>query len=134
VIEDACQLAWSRLLRTPEVQPVGALSWLVTTAVREAIRASRREELELSLDEEAPESGEPAGWGLVDALDVHEVAARREVIRSIGDLPERQRRMLWLQAAGFTHSEISREVGCTRRTVVRQLARAKQRLRAEAAA
>ena len=39
VIEDACQVAWSRLIRYQgSVQRDRALGWLATTASREAIR------------------------------------------------------------------------------------------------
>ena len=51
VIEDACQFAWIRLLNHCErVRREAALSWLATTAVREAVRAVRRDGRALSLE------------------------------------------------------------------------------------
>src|ERR1700758_1114675 len=52
VIEDACQIAWSRLLgRRPALRREAVFAWLVTTANREAMRAARRSRRELPLDE-----------------------------------------------------------------------------------
>ena len=51
VVEDACQFAWSRLVdHCDRVRRETALSWLATTAVREAVRLIRRQARELSLD------------------------------------------------------------------------------------
>ena len=59
VIEDACQIAWSRLIRHSEqVRREAALSWLATTAVREAVKLARRDRRELSLDAELERTGE----------------------------------------------------------------------------
>jgi RNA polymerase sigma factor (sigma-70 family) len=131
--EDACQVAWSRLLGQRHLAPERTLAWLATTAVREALRTRRREALQDSLD--APSAdGDPIGWALPQpGPKIHDVVEHRDLLRSIGTLPHRQRRMLWLQAAGFTYEEISGEVGCTPRTVERQLGRARQRLRGRAA-
>ena len=52
VIDDACQIAWSRLLRRWEsVRDEAALPWLVRTASRAALRSLQRSARELSLDE-----------------------------------------------------------------------------------
>ena len=43
VVEDACQFAWSRLIdHASRIRSERALSWLATTAVREARRLNRR--------------------------------------------------------------------------------------------
>jgi DNA-directed RNA polymerase specialized sigma24 family protein len=47
-------------------------------------------------------------------------------------LPIRQQRLLWLHALGLTYTEMAAHEGCTRRTVERQLLRAKRGVRARA--
>jgi DNA-directed RNA polymerase specialized sigma24 family protein len=51
VIEDACQFAWSRLVcHAHRVEHGTALTWLARTAVHEALKLTRREQRELSLE------------------------------------------------------------------------------------
>src|SRR5690348_14955444 len=57
VIEDACQFAWSRLLHHHDrVHRETVMSWLVRTAVHEALKLLRRGRRELSLESESEES------------------------------------------------------------------------------
>jgi RNA polymerase sigma factor (sigma-70 family) len=129
VIEDACQIAWSRLIRhADEVRREAALSWLATTAVREAYKLARRDRRELSLDAELERSGELSFPSRM--AGPAEVVALRDRLGSLRDLPERQQRLLWMHAAGFTYVEMADRTGDTRRTVERQLLRAKGRLAA----
>lgn len=128
VIEDACQFAWSRLLRRSDLaEPESAAGWLVTTAMHEALRSVRRASLEASLDTlvehgvefvspRCDRSPEPA-------------AERRERLRTLAALSERQQRLLWLYGLGLTYEEIARRQGCTSRTVERQIHRARTTLR-----
>jgi RNA polymerase sigma factor (sigma-70 family) len=123
VLEDACQIAWSRLIdRAGTVRRDGALSWLATTAVHEARRLQRRGWAEESAGEEAdPEVADTSPGP-------HDVIESRERIANVAHLPARQREALWLHAAGYTYAEISARTGDTRRTVERHLTRARQRL------
>ena len=51
VIEDACQVAWCRLLdHSHRVHRETAMAWLARTAVHEAFKLLRRDRRELSLD------------------------------------------------------------------------------------
>ncbi len=126
VVEDACQFAWTRLLHHADrVHRDAVLSWLATTAVREAYKLIGRREREVSLDDVS----DAAVAVIAPAPD--EVIERRERLASIGTLSERQQRLLWLHALGLTYAEISRYTGFTPRTVERQLLRAKRRLREE---
>jgi len=128
VIEDACQIAWIQFVHhSGQVRRDAVLSWLATTAVREAYRLTRRESRELSLDAalehadglpSAPRSPGP-----------HEVLEQRERLAAIRALPERQQRLLWLHAFGYSYTEMAAHDGITRRTVERQLLRAKGRVR-----
>ena len=124
VIEDACQVAWFRLLRhSHRVHRETVLAWLATTAAREALRLLRRDCRELSLDAELEHDGRQG--------TPHELVERRERLREVERLPERQQRVVWLHAIGLSYAEIALTEGCTRRTVDRQLLRARQVLSAE---
>jgi RNA polymerase sigma factor (sigma-70 family) len=128
VIEDACQCAWARLvIHADRVGSDRVLSWLARTAVREAFRLSDRHRHELSL-EAAIEGGEEQFASPAQGPDL--LFEHRERLASLSALPARQRRLAWMHAAGYTYDEISAGTGYTRRTVERQLLRAKQRLRA----
>ena len=131
VIEDACQFAWTCLINHAGcVKRDAALSWLATTAVREAVRMARRERRELSLDA-AGEVGIPCVTRAPGPDELAECGARLDLIRW---LPERQQRILWLHALGFSYREIAHHTDCTTRTVERQLLRAKRTVRTLAAA
>ncbi|HEY1516127.1 MAG TPA: RNA polymerase sigma factor [Solirubrobacteraceae bacterium] len=124
VIEDACQVAWFRLLRhSHRVHRETVLAWLATTAAREAFRLLRRDCRELSLDPELEHDGRQG--------TPHELVERWERLREVERLPERQQRVVWLHAIGLSYAEIAVTEGCTRRTVDRQLLRARHALRAE---
>jgi RNA polymerase sigma factor (sigma-70 family) len=128
VIEDACHHAWTQLINHGDaVNRDTAFSWLATTAVRHAWKLERRERRELSLEATADESGElpilsPAP-GPPERLEFH------ERLSHVAELPERQRRFIWLQAAGLTYVELAAYTGDTVRTVDRQIARATERIR-----
>jgi RNA polymerase sigma factor (sigma-70 family) len=132
VIEDACQIAWSRLVRHADhVHRDAALSWLVTTAEREAFKLTRRDRREVSLDAELERTGElpfPSR-----APEPAEIVEFRDRLGELRRLPERQQRLLWMHAAGLTYVEMADRTGDSRRTVERQLLRAKGRLEREAA-
>jgi RNA polymerase sigma factor (sigma-70 family) len=132
VIEDACQFAWYRLVcHAHRVEQDTALAWLATTAVHEALKLTRRDQRELSLDERVDRHGElnvPA-----DAPGPHERAEWREQLELLRRLPTRQQRFLWLKAVGFSYDEIAAsQRGLTTRTVERQLERGRSKLRAAA--
>jgi RNA polymerase sigma factor (sigma-70 family) len=128
VVEDACQFAWSRLAdHAGRVRRECALSWLATTATREARKLVRRDCRELSLDaDQCP----PAP---IVTAGPHEQLEARERLRYIALLPERQQRLLWLHALGLSYAEMALHTGYTLRTVERQLLRAKRSIRELAA-
>ncbi len=132
VIEDACHFAWSRLIHhCDRVRRETALPWLVKTAVHEAFKLIRRDGRELSLEAALEQAGGSALC--VPAPGPDELLELRERLAELRDLPERQQRLLWLHASGLSYAEIAVHEGCTRRTVERQLLRAKQRIRRGAA-
>ena len=131
VVEEACQFAWGRLMdHRHRVRRESALSWLARTAVREALKLRRREgrcvSLEVALDGEQV-SDVPTVAG------PDELFERRERLRSIRRLPQRQQHVLWLHALGLSYNEIARHTGYTTRTVERQLLRARRAARRAAA-
>jgi RNA polymerase sigma factor (sigma-70 family) len=129
VIEDACQTAWSRLLRHRDrVQRESVMSWLLRTAVREAFKLSRRDRRELPLEAMTEET-----IPRTQASPAHLIECR-ERLAELGRLPERQQRAVWLHAFGLNYDEIAIYEGCTVRTVERQLLRARQAIRPPEAA
>jgi RNA polymerase sigma factor (sigma-70 family) len=132
VIEDACQVAWMRLVdHRARIHRETATRWLVRVAVHEALKLLDRGARDVSLDELADESGESP---LRSPDLIEELADRRSRLAAIGDLPTRQQRLVWLQICGFSYAEMVGETGDTYRTVERQLLRAKRSLSAERAA
>ena len=102
-------------------------SWLATTAVRHAWKLNRREQRDLSLEATAGDVGElplpNPSLGPPERLEL------REQLAQLSDLPERQRRFIWLRAVGLTYVEMAAYTGDTVRTVDRQIARATERIR-----
>jgi RNA polymerase sigma factor (sigma-70 family) len=132
VIEDACQFAWYRLvLHAHRVEQDTALAWLATTAVHQAVKLTRRDQRELSLDEQVDRHGELNV--AAHAPGPHERAELRERLELLRHLPARQQRFLWLKTIGLSYDEIAAsQRGLTRRTVERQIYRGRRRLRAQA--
>jgi RNA polymerase sigma factor (sigma-70 family) len=129
LIEDACQFAWARLVHLQaRVSRESALTWLVTTAVNEALKLIRRRRREQSLDAELEDCGE------IPAPDLRpgppDVCEQRERLSALASLSPRQQRLLWLYGLGLKYEEIAIYDGCTSRTVERQLQRARASLRA----
>jgi RNA polymerase sigma factor (sigma-70 family) len=129
VIEDACQFAWFTLVsHRDRVRPATTLPWLVKTAQHEAFKLVRRDRRDHSLDA-ALETGGEATLRLT-APDLEELAVEHDRLGQLERLPTRQQRLLWLQGFGLSYTEMARHTGYTRRTVERQLLRAKQAVRA----
>ena len=125
VIEDACQIAWTRLVdHGDRVQRETALGWLTKTACHEALRLTRRRARELPLSEHAEgATAERRATGPAELVE------QRQVLKAIESLPSRQQRILWLRGLGLSYGEMAAHEACTRRTVERQLAHARRSLR-----
>lgn len=128
VIEDACHHAWTQLINQGDhVNRDALFSWLATTAVRHAWKLNRREQRDLSLEAASGDVGElPLPNPSPGPPERFEL---REQLAQLADLPERQRRFIWLRAAGLTYVEMAAYTGDTVRTVDRQIARATERIR-----
>jgi RNA polymerase sigma factor (sigma-70 family) len=136
VIEDACQVAWSRLLiHRARLRRESARAWLVRVAIREAVKSIQRERRERSLEalleqgggSAAGDSADP-GMTLPTPALIEDLVEQKTRLESIRALPERQRRLVWLQGLGLSYREMAGETGMTRRTVERQLMRARSSL------
>jgi RNA polymerase sigma factor (sigma-70 family) len=128
VIEEACQFAWSRWLdHRREIVPAATLGWLATTATRETLRLLRAQAHEISLDALGEQDRVLALPERTPSPD--QIVTFREQLAEIHQLPIRQQRMVWLHGLGFDYGEIAERTGDSRRTVERQLLRAKRTLR-----
>ena len=130
LIEDACQVAWFRLLHhCQRVHRETVMAWLARTAVHEALRSLRRDRREMPLDawlEDGEEFVHP-----VAPMTAEERFDLEERLEGVHRLPERQQRLVWLHAFGLSYAEMAAHEGCTPRTVDRQLLRARAALRDE---
>jgi RNA polymerase sigma factor (sigma-70 family) len=128
VIEDACHHAWTKLINHSEcVERDKALTWLARTAIRQAWKLSRREQRELSL--EAAADGEMELPIVSPRPGPLEHLETRERLATLDELPERQRRLIWLRVAGLSYVEMAAFTGDSLRTVERQMLRATSRVR-----
>ena len=128
VVEDACQVAWSRLVaHRDRVHRDTAVAWLVRTAIREAGRLVARDGRDVSLERLIEETGDPTRTRVIPSP--HELVESRAQLEALGFLSERQRRLVWLQGLGLSYAEIAVQTGATPRTVERQILRARRKLR-----
>ncbi|MEO8502384.1 MAG: RNA polymerase sigma factor [Acidobacteriota bacterium] len=118
--EDIVQEAMQRLLLYDHIENPRA--WLAVVVRRLAWRLHRERQREgLALEEERHrvlESPPPATVG-----------ARLELESVLAQVARHDRRLLLLDAAGFSDEEISRKVGCRPGSIHTLLTRARQRLR-----
>ena len=122
-VQDACSFAFLQLLR---YQPSrgSVFSWLLTVAVREAVKLDQRGRRDRRLP--AREDG-----GELERADPElrlQTLAALEAIAAAG-LTARQARIVALHAAGHTYESISEMLALSVRTVERQLLRARRKLR-----
>lgn len=122
LIEDACQAAWTILLRRQPDRSPTLFAWVRTVAIHEAYALSRVHLREFQCDKQL------ARFAAHDPLP-DQLEARR-ALRALASLPSRQRRFATLNALGFSYEEI-RELagGVTYTNVNRHLARARAHLR-----
>jgi RNA polymerase sigma factor (sigma-70 family) len=128
IVDDACQSAWSSLLaHSAGVVRGGELGWLSTTATRAALKLLRVEGRAASYEEPPP----PIDLDefRVPVPDPELSLELRERLAEIKRLPVRQQRLVMLHGFGYEYDEIAAVTGETRRTIARQLTRARTQLR-----
>jgi DNA-directed RNA polymerase specialized sigma24 family protein len=108
LIEDACQTAWTILLRR-QPDRASVFAWLYVVAIHEAYRLSAIERRELHLEDLAIEGD----WETILAgrVTVEDQLEALEALRALAGLPGRQRQDLSLRVAGFTYREIAAMTG-----------------------
>src|SRR5215208_7526536 len=108
LIEDACQTAWTILMRR-QPDRASVFAWLYVVAIHEAYRLSAIERRELHLEDLAIEGD----WETILAgrLTVEDQLEALEALRALAALPDRQRHDLSLRVAGFNYREIAAMTG-----------------------
>ena len=108
LVEDACQTAWTVLVRR-QPDRASVFGWLYVVAIHEAYRLSAIERRELHLEDLAIEGD----WEtiLASRVMVEDQLEALEALRALAGLPDRQRRDLSLRVAGFTYREIATMTG-----------------------
>lgn len=121
LIGDAVSITWIIFMRSHPRRCPELFGWLVRVAEREAWRLARCGGMSIELED----------LNLATREDVAAtVVARGRVRDAAAAMTERQRRMIGLQAAGYSHDEIAQITGSTQRTVERQIERGRRRARA----
>jgi DNA-directed RNA polymerase specialized sigma24 family protein len=127
LIEDACQNAWTIMLRAqPDRDSI--FGWLYVVAIREAYRLCERDRRHLHLEAMLPEGS----WDAViaDAFSIDDILEAREALAILARLPDRQRSDLTLLVAGFSYVEIAEMTGGrTYTNVNKHIAKARARVR-----
>ena len=127
LIEDACQTAWTILVRR-QPERASVFAWLYVVAIHEAYRLSTIERRELHLEDLAIEGD----WDTILAgrVTVDDQFEALEALRALASLPDRQRRDLSLRVAGFSYREIAAMTdGRTYTNVNKHLVKARARIR-----
>jgi RNA polymerase sigma factor (sigma-70 family) len=127
LIEDACQTAWTILVRR-QPDRASVFAWLYVVAIHEAYRLSAIERRELHLEDLTIEDD----WDTILAgrVTVDDQLEALEALRALADLPDRQRQDLSLRVGGFSYREIAaRTDGRTYTNVNKHLVKARARIR-----
>ena len=131
VLEDACAVAWTTLVRRPDIElDVRGFVWLLTVAEREAWRLS-------SLAREVPAGGLRGEWGesLPEPADTRaghlddRVVTRLDRVQAIRSLKPREREALYLFGLGYSYDEIAQITNATYTAVNRRITEGRAALR-----
>jgi len=133
IIEEAVQQAFLEAVKNRPERPPMPLAWITTVAYRRAINFAyrkARQDPDWPTVPEVPE--ERLGHGHAPSPGLWLEAS--ELLRALAELPERQRQVVALCAAGYTHRETGERVGMTPRGVENAARRARGALREQLAA
>ena len=108
LIEDACQTAWTNLVRR-QPDRASVFAWLYVVAVHEAYRLSTLGRRELRL--EALATGSAWETFIPGSVTLEDQLEALEALRALAGLPDRQRRDLALFVAGYKYREIAQLTG-----------------------
>lgn len=128
LIEDACQTAWTILLRS-QPQRYAVFAWLRVVAIHEAYRLSAIERRSAPV-ERVRRDDRDRYEVIVDPRSIDDAVEAIEALRILASLPERQRTDLGLKVAGLSYEEIrARTPGRTWTNVNKSLVKARARIR-----
>ena len=122
-IEDACAFAWLQLVRC-RPEPRSAFGWLLTTAIREAVKLDRYGRRVTDLDRLADHPVRDPRQELEQRLET--LTARHAIEEA--RLRPRERRLIGLRALGYSRAQMAELTGDSHRTLDRQLGRAQRKL------
>jgi DNA-directed RNA polymerase specialized sigma24 family protein len=109
LIEDACQTAWSKLLRNQPHRDT-FFGWLRVVAIHEAYRLSAIERRDLHL-EDLPAATNWEAVTIDPRASIDDALEARAALELLASLPPRQRHYLTLLIAGFSYEEIRHLAG-----------------------
>lgn len=134
LVEEACQHAWTVLLRRPDVRLThDGFGWLLLVATQEAWRAAHAKDIPTGAYALAGDRGVIAEPGahpspaLDDQIVGRELHQRR--VGYLAHLKPAERQTLGLHAVGYTYREIGRLTGASHTAVNRRLTEGRARLR-----
>jgi len=133
LIEDACQTAWTMLLRA-QPDRYAIFGWLRVVATREAFRLIAAERRDTRLERLRLDDGD---WNdvIADPRSLDDALEALEAIRILAALPDRQREDLSMKVAGYSYEEIRILTGGrTFTNVNKSLVKARRRIRRTRAA
>ena len=126
IVDDACAFAWVQFL-AHQPRRETAFPWLKKVAQREAIRLDGMARRLLAYEEER--AGTQFPQMAPNRGDIDETQGMIEVRERLGELPQRQREVLFLHAAGWRYGEIGEHLGVTKSRVDQLMSRACARMR-----
>ena len=132
IIEEAVQQAFLEAVRRRPARPPMPLAWITTVAYRRAINFAERrarQDPELIVPDRLQER---LGHGHAPAPGLWLEAT--ELLRAVAELPDSQRQVVALAAAGYTHQEAGQRVGLTVRGAENAARRGRGALRRRLAA
>ena len=137
VVDDACQIAWSILLRRPDISlDACGLSWLTTVAVHEVYRQWRDRARDTPMGAlslgfgDLGEMPEPAASGNEDVEDLTIAHLEHaEHVAALAALKPAERTALYLQGLGYRYHEICTITDASYTAVNRRLTEGRARLR-----
>lgn len=137
--EDACQYAWTVLLRRPDIDlDQRGLAWLAVIATREAWRATNPTDVPTGAYALAGDRGVIAEPGPHPAATLDERVIdrdrHRERVAMLAELKPAERQALALKALGYSYTEIGQITDASYTAVNRRLTEGRARLRAAARA
>jgi len=124
IVDDACSFAWMKFLAN-QPRRESAFAWLKTVARNEALRLDgiARGLAPLAGDDDA------ATHAVSDRGRPETIQGMIEVTERLAELPQRERELVFLSAAGWRYQELADEEGISTSRVNQILARASARMR-----